>query len=44
MATHSVAYSDKPHNPMVNAGAILLCALLKPLASSADRFDYVRQF
>jgi glutaminase len=44
VATHSVTYLDKPHNPTVNAGAILLCALLKPQASNADRFGYVKQF
>ncbi|XP_064115781.1 glutaminase liver isoform, mitochondrial-like isoform X1 [Macrobrachium nipponense] len=34
-------YSNKPHNPMINAGAIMTAALIKPQLSAADRFDYV---
>lgn len=30
-----------PHNPLINAGAIMACSLLKPHLDSADRFDYV---
>ena len=30
-----------PHNPLINAGAILSCALIKPELTMADRFDYV---
>lgn len=30
-----------PHNPLINAGAIMACALLKPEFDSADRIDYV---
>lgn len=30
-----------PHNPMINAGAIMCCALLGHEMAPADRFDYV---
>lgn len=30
-----------PHNPMVNAGAIMSSSLIKPSLSRADRFEYV---
>jgi glutaminase len=30
-----------PHNPMVNAGAIMTTSLIKPDLDIADRFDYV---
>lgn len=32
---------NKPHNPMINAGAIMACSLIKPDLTSASRFDYV---
>uniref|UniRef100_A0A7N5ZWM4 glutaminase n=1 Tax=Anabas testudineus TaxID=64144 RepID=A0A7N5ZWM4_ANATE len=32
---------DKPHNPMVNAGAIVCTSLIKQGASNAEKFDYV---
>ncbi|XP_078119252.1 glutaminase kidney isoform, mitochondrial isoform X4 [Sander vitreus] len=35
---------DKPHNPMVNAGAIVCTSLIKQGASNAERFDYVMNF
>ncbi|XP_056418370.1 glutaminase liver isoform, mitochondrial isoform X2 [Hyla sarda] len=35
---------DKPHNPMVNAGAIVSCSLIKQGANKAEKFDYVMQF
>jgi glutaminase len=31
----------RPHNPMINAGAIMCGALIKKGASTSDRFDYV---
>lgn len=43
-----VYFSVKPHNPMINAGAILVCALLKTLVKPemtlAEKFDYVMDF
>ncbi|XP_076159630.1 glutaminase kidney isoform, mitochondrial-like isoform X4 [Alosa pseudoharengus] len=35
---------DKPHNPMVNAGAIVCTSLIKSGASNAEKFDYVMNF
>lgn len=32
---------NKPHNPMINSGAIMTAALIKPEFSAADRFDFV---
>lgn len=32
-----------PHNPMINAGAIMCASLLKPHANAADRFNEVLQ-
>lgn len=35
---------EKPHNPMINAGAIMTCSLLKTLVKPemtlAEKFDY----
>ena len=39
--SHLTHVPDKPHNPMINAGAILTTALLKPKMQMSDRFDYV---
>ncbi|MEM9170406.1 MAG: glutaminase A [Pseudomonadota bacterium] len=30
-----------PHNPMINAGAIMCASLIKPATPAADRFDYM---
>uniref|UniRef100_A0A672RVZ7 glutaminase n=1 Tax=Sinocyclocheilus grahami TaxID=75366 RepID=A0A672RVZ7_SINGR len=35
---------DKPHNPMVNAGAIVCTSLIKQGASNAEKFDYMMSF
>ncbi|XP_034552093.1 glutaminase kidney isoform, mitochondrial-like [Notolabrus celidotus] len=34
----------KPHNPMVNAGAIVITSLIEPQSNKAQRFDYVMDF
>jgi len=33
--------SGKPHNPLINAGAIIVTSLLKKGLSMADRYDFV---
>lgn len=35
--------NNKPHNPMINAGAIVNVSLLKNDMNIADRFDYITQ-
>lgn len=34
---------DRPHNPMLNSGALVLCALQKPEWPLADRCEYVQE-
>eukprot|EP01135_Chromosphaera_perkinsii_P003917 Nk52_evm18s262 gene=Nk52_evmTU18s262 len=31
----------KPHNPLINAGAIMTCSMVQPKMDLSDRFDYV---
>ena len=33
--------AGKPHNPMINAGAIMAAAICKPELSQGDRFDWI---
>jgi len=37
----SLNRDNKPHNPMINAGAIATCSLIRANDSVADRFDHV---
>lgn len=41
-------HNKKPHNPMINAGAILVCALLKTLVrpemTLAEKFDFTMNY
>lgn len=39
-----VSSPDKPHNPMLNGGAIMSCALintLQPRSGLADKYDFL---
>ncbi|XP_075447523.1 glutaminase liver isoform, mitochondrial isoform X2 [Ascaphus truei] len=40
----TLSHQGKPHNPMVNAGAIVICSLIKPGSNKAEKFDYMMQF
>lgn len=37
----SLDRKNLPHNPLINAGAIMCCSLFKRALNIADRFDYV---
>ncbi|MEL7369577.1 MAG: glutaminase, partial [Myxococcota bacterium] len=37
----TLAENNRPHNPMINAGAIMCCSLIRPDADMSERFDYV---
>ena len=37
-------HDNRPHNPMINAGAIATCSLIKQGSSVADRFDHVTEY
>ena len=42
--TMTVSSPDKPHNPMLNGGAIMSCALintLQPRSGLADKYDFL---
>lgn len=43
-----MVFTEKPHNPMINAGAILVCSLLKtlikPEMTSAEKFDFTMNY
>ena len=42
---NELTLNDKglPHNPMLNAGAIMSCSMIKRKASPADRFNHIMQ-
>ncbi len=49
MTFHSLSpLLDKPHNPMLNSGAIMSSALastlVEPKMKSSEKFDYVLQY
>ena len=45
---YTVHILDKPHNPLVNSGAIMSAAILlnvlNPQKSSKDKFDFVTEY
>lgn len=40
---NALSFDDQglPHNPMINAGAIMVSSLMRPQADMAERFDFV---
>ena len=48
MCQVSPSIAEKPHNPMVNTGSILVSSLLqtlmKPDMSTAEKFDYINDY
>lgn len=38
---YNLYVTDQPHNPMINAGAIVVASLIRNSTSIADRYDYV---
>lgn len=36
--------SNLPHNPLINAGAIMICSMLNPDDEPADRFDLIKKY
>ncbi len=36
--------SGKPHNPLINAGAIAVCSLILPESSASERFERIIRF
>ncbi|XP_035238622.1 glutaminase kidney isoform, mitochondrial-like [Anguilla anguilla] len=40
----SLNEEEKPHNPMVNAGAIVVSSLIKPGSNKAEKFDLMMDF
>uniref|UniRef100_H2YFA6 glutaminase n=1 Tax=Ciona savignyi TaxID=51511 RepID=H2YFA6_CIOSA len=35
---------DKPHNPLINSGSIVVCSLIKPEQLLSERFEYVQEY
>lgn len=36
-----MSFLGRPHNPLINSGAIAICSLLQPQLNPPDRFKYV---